>query len=53
MTTEVYTNKVAKSSETCPYPPKTPDALMWALERLGMSVRYNVRSHATAWWLGR
>ena len=52
MTTQAYTNVVKKASETCPYSPKTPQALEWTLDRLGIGMRYNVRSHATEWRRG-
>ena len=52
MITRVYANEVAKSSNTCPYPPKTADALAWAFYRMSMEVRYNVRSHNTEWRTG-
>ena len=52
MINEVYTNGVSKSSKTCPYPPKTADALEWVLGRMGIDIRYNVRSHNTEWRKG-
>ena len=33
----------------CPYLPKTAAALEWALARLGVTVRQNMRSHAVEW----
>ena len=55
MTTKVYTGVVDKSSPkttTCPYPPKTPQALEWSLGRMSREVQFNVRSHLTEWRQG-
>ena len=52
MINEVYTNGVAKSSLTCPYPPKTSDALSWGFWFLNIQVRYNLRSQNNEWRQG-
>ncbi len=52
MITKVYTSAVQKSSPTCPYPPKTPQALEWAFGRMSREVQFNVRSHNTEWRQG-
>ena len=53
MLAEVYTNGVSKSSKTCPYPPKTPAALEWALDKMSIEVRLNLRSHHSEWRTGQ
>ena len=52
MITEVHTKMVAKSSPTCPHPPKTPQALEWSLGHMSREVQFNVRSHDTEWRQG-
>ena len=52
MMDKVHTNGVAKSSLTCPYPPKTSDALKWGFWFLNIQVRYNLRSQNNEWRQG-
>ena len=52
MVNKVYTKTVAKSSPTCPYPPKTPQALEWSLGHMTREVQFNLRSHDTEWRQG-
>ena len=49
MTDQVYTKTVKKSRPTCPYPPKTADALGWILGQMSREVRGNVRSQVIEW----
>lgn len=50
--------KLPLKDNECPHKPKTAKALLWALIRLGIDVRHNLRRHAAEYridsvvWLG-